>query len=75
MHIDHAVRVAGGDESILQHQALVVMGTVVNEGLLVAEGPGNAPDFIASRHVIKTRFYLRKKNNRFSVEISENSSQ
>lgn len=61
IHINNAVRVAGGDESILQHQALVVMGTVVNERLLVSEGPGNTPDFITSRHVIKTRFYLRKQ--------------
>lgn len=61
IHINNTVRVAGSDESILQHQALVVMGTVVNERLLVAEGPGNTPDFITSRHVIKTRFYLRKQ--------------
>lgn len=36
------------------------MGTVVYEGLLVAERPGNAPDFIASCQVIETRFYLKK---------------
>lgn len=61
IHINNTVRVAGGDESILQHQALVVTGTVVNERLLVAEGPGNTPDFITARHVVKTRFYLRKQ--------------
>lgn len=40
------------------------MGTVVYEGLLVAERPGNAPDFITSRQVIETRLYLKKKKKK-----------
>lgn len=55
--------VAGRHKSILEHQALVIVGTVVYEGLLVAERPGNAPDFITSCQVIETRLYLEKKKN------------
>lgn len=61
VHIHHTVGVAGSNKAILQHQALVVVGTVVYEGLLVPWDPRNTPDFITFRHFIETCLNLKEK--------------
>lgn len=60
VHIDDTVRVAGSHETILQQEALVVMGSIVDEGLMVAFYPSNTCDFITSRHIVETCFNLKK---------------
>lgn len=52
-----------GNESVLQKQALVVMGTIVYECLLIARCTTDTPDFIAFCLFIKTRFYLVGKDD------------
>lgn len=62
LHVDHAVGVAGGDKAVLQHQALAVVGTVVDEGLPVARRPADAPDLVAPGHVVEARFHLQEND-------------
>lgn len=55
------MRVAGGDKAVLQQQALVVMGTVVDEGLQESRSPAHAPDLVTFGLVVEARFDLTNK--------------
>lgn len=59
--------IGSGDKSVLQQQLLVIVGTVVNEGLLVAQSPRHTPDFITSCHIVKTCFYLTKEMQSYTL--------
>lgn len=68
------MRVVDGDKSILQQQALVVVATVINEHLLVALRPRNAPYFITSRLIVKACFHLQgeiQETDSKTTEVSE----
>jgi len=49
------------------------MGTVVDEGLLVAERPGHAADLITPGHAVETCFYLRGKVRKRKRERMEST--
>lgn len=63
VHVDDTVRIAGSHEAILQQEALVVMGSIVDEGLMVALYPSNTCDFITSCHVVETCCNLKKNKS------------
>ena len=63
IHVDHTIGVAGGNKAILYQQALVVMGTIINEGLLIALYSSHSPDLVARRHVVETGRHLETNNN------------
>lgn len=62
-HVHDAMWIIHGNESVLQKQALVVMGTIVNECLLIARCTTDTTDFIAFCLFIKTRFDLVGKDD------------
>ena len=63
IHVDHTIWVAGGNKAILYQQALVVMGTIINESLLITLYSGDSPDLVARVHMIETGRHLETNNN------------
>lgn len=47
------------------------MGTVVDESLLVADSPGNTPDFITFSHIVETGVDLKSKEERYLLVVPE----
>lgn len=56
------MKIVDGDKSILQEQAVVVVGTIADENLLVSAIACSCSNFITASFFIKCCFYLEDKN-------------
>ena len=56
------MRIADGNKSILQEQAVVIVGAVADENLLVFATACSRSNFITASFLVKCCFYLEKKN-------------
>lgn len=56
------MRIADGDESVLQKQAVVIMGAVADENLLVSATACSCSNFVTASFLIKCCFYLEEKD-------------
>ena len=61
--INTSVRIADADKSVLQEQAVVIVGAIADENLLVFATACSRSNFVTASFLIKCCFYLEKKTN------------
>lgn len=59
------MRIAEGDEAVLQEQPLVIMGAVADEHFLVLPAAGDRSNLIAAGFLVERCFYLQGEGRRF----------
>lgn len=62
VNVDHTIWVAGGNKAILYQKPLVVVGTVIDEGLLITLHSSHSPDLVACGHMIEACRHLEENS-------------